>query len=96
MDPIAPITNQPKSNDQPQSQSVKPQKTTATKHPKWDFVNNKHNVGKNWCDNFWWLIISVIIFGMGAYVRCDVIKDMIVIRNISYYGQLDLPVEIVI
>ena len=76
MDPIAPITNQPKSNDQPQSQSVPRPKPHH--HPKWDFVNNKHNTGKNWCDNFWWLVISVIIFGMGAYVRYDLIKDMIV------------------
>ena len=84
MDPIATITNQPKSNDSPPPQSSAYKQFDVEKHhPKWDFVNNKHNIGKNWCDNFWWLIISVIIFGMGAYVRYEVIKDMIVIKNIS-------------
>ena len=89
MDPIAPVTNQPKSNDSPPAQSSKYKQFGETSscekhhHPKWDFVNNKHNIGKNWCDNLWWLIISVIIFGMGAYVRYDVIKYMIVIRIIS-------------
>ena len=86
MDPIATITNQPKSNDSPPAQSSAYKQFGETsrehRHPKWDFVNNKHNIGKNWCDNFWWLIISVIIFGMGAYVRYEVIKDMIVIKNI--------------
>ena len=78
MTPVAPITTQPKSNERPKSNSSDDFK--EYRHPKWDFVNNKHNIGKNWCDNFWWLIISVIIFGMGAYVRNDVLKDMIVIK----------------
>ena len=64
------MTTQPQSNRQnrPTSDTSDKFKQHGGIH-KWDFVNNKHNIGKNWCDNFWWFIISCIIFGMGAYVR---------------------------
>ena len=40
----------------------------AKKLEKYDFANNKHNIGKNCCDSFWWVLVSAIIFAIGAYV----------------------------
>ena len=58
-------------SDNPQKK--KPKKTKDEEYyrkklTKYDFANNKNNTGKNCCDHFWWVIVSAIIFGIGAYV----------------------------
>ena len=61
-------------NDKRLSTPLKPEgdKRTSnlpkTKKEFGSFITSDKNKGKSQCDNFWWVLISFIIFAVGAYV----------------------------
>ena len=79
VDPFQPDRAVPKNNLNRSLPTIShPQKTKpnqskdedyySKKLEKYDFANNKNNIGKNCCDSFWWVLVSAIIFAIGAYV----------------------------
>jgi hypothetical protein len=82
VDPIQPNRTVPKNTIHGSLPTIAhPQKKKANKPMDEDYLakklekyeqtygrSNKHNNGKNCCDSFWWVLVSAIIFAIGAYV----------------------------